>query len=137
METITNDSENIKKAGYSKIIIDFLGNPENEFLTRESMASDLLQIAKSTLYKLFSLDELQQIEIDGLALRRSKYSRQLVDVDKGMLKAAKKGKAEAAKLSYQRFEGWSEKHAHEHSGPGGGKIPVESSFEISFIDSKK
>lgn len=42
-------------------------------------------------------------------IRRRKYSSHLAEVDLALLKAAKEGNPAAAKLVYQRFEGWSEK----------------------------
>jgi hypothetical protein len=116
-------------------IIEYLGNPDNDFPNRETIASTVLEISKQALYKHFTLDELQEIEQEGLELRRTKYAAHLAQIDISLLKEAKKGKTDSAKLAYQRFENWSEKHNHEVTGKDGG--PIEAEFTVNFIKTKE
>lgn len=38
--------------------------------------------------------------------RRKKYASDMLDIDRAMVKEAKKGDVAAAKLAYERFDGW-------------------------------
>jgi uncharacterized protein YjcR len=40
------------------------------------------------------------------AKRREKYSKRTIEVDEAMFRAAKKGDVNAAKVWYERFDGW-------------------------------
>jgi len=108
-------------------MLTYLSNPDNEMPNREQMAS-IIGIKKATLYMHFTPQELSEIEAEGLAERRKKYAPHLTQVDLALLKKAKDGDAQAAKLAYQRFEQWSEKKQHEHSGPGGGPVEMHVNF---------
>ncbi len=110
-------------------IIGYLSEPDNDFPNREGLAS-VCGIGKATLYQHFTPDELSQIEQEGLDIRRTKYKRELSNIDKALIKKAEEGDAQAIKLAYQRFECWNEKSLHEHSGPNGG--PIETKFTIEF-----
>ena len=90
-------------------LIEFLSNPENDFCPRCHLA-EKIGIARQTMYKHFSAEELQDIEHEALELRRKRYSRHLAEVDQALLERAKTGDPSAVKLCYQRFENWSEKH---------------------------
>ena len=97
-------------------IIKYLSNPENDFPNRVTLATDVLGLANSQqLYATFTTEEIQEMENQGLEIRRSKYAPELAKVDKAMLKEAGEGDSKAAKLCYQRFEGWSEKKEIELS----------------------
>lgn len=98
------------KAEHEEKMLKYLSNPDNEFPTRVVLTTEVLGLATSQqLYKLFTLEELEEIEAKSLALRRSKYAPELSKVDKAMLRKASEGDSASAKLCYQRFEGWSEK----------------------------
>lgn len=104
------------KEKHEHAMLEYLINPDNEWLDREHLASDVCGITRQTLYTHFTPDELQALESKALEIRRTKYSAQLGKVDQSVLKQAAKGDTAAAKLAYQRFEGWSEKHDHTLKG---------------------
>jgi hypothetical protein len=96
-------------------LLKYLGNPENEFLTREKLSTEVLGYKTGEgIYKTLSPADLEAIDAEALEMRRSKYSRRMAEVDKGVLLAASAGDAKAAKLAYQRFEGWVEKTKTEN-----------------------
>jgi len=98
-------------------LLEFLGNPENEFYNRYNMAKKVLNFSKSvTLYRSFSPAELSEIEREALKIRRTKYSAEIAKVDKAILRRAQSGDVQAAKLCFQKFEGWSERRKVEHAG---------------------
>ena len=101
-------------------LIEYLGNPGNEFPTRLFMNSDVIGFKDPTrIYKLFTPDELCEIEREALTIRRKKYSPEIAKVDKELLKTAQDGDVAASKLCYQRFEDWGEKKKNEHTGKDG------------------
>lgn len=113
-------------------LLEYLGNPENDFCDRTTMAIKVLGYKdQANLYRCFTTDELAEIEQEALAIRRKKYSPEIAKVDKAMLKEAKAGNDKAAKLCYQRFEDWGEKKLTEHSGSLGMQIEV-----INYGDSE-
>lgn len=92
-------------------LLNYLGNPENEWLTRMKHSTEVLGFSQENqIHKVFSPDEIHGIEMEALELRRKKYSRLVNLVDMALLKCAAEGDVAAAKLIYQRFEGWTEKH---------------------------
>lgn len=97
-----------KKEQHRLKLIEYLGNPENEFLTRTSMAEKVLKISISTFYHHFRPSELDEIETQGLAIRRLKYSPELAKIDKALIDRAIDGDSKAIKLAYQKFENWME-----------------------------
>ena len=92
-------------------LLDHLGNPANEWPTRVFMNDFVLGYIKSKqyIYKIFTLEELQDIEIEALAMRRTKYSGGIAAADRALFKAALDGDVAAIKLCYQRFEDWGER----------------------------
>ena len=110
-----------RKKQYSEIIISYIGDPDNSFPTRTEIATKALELNDlPVLYKTFTPAELLDLERKGLDLRRSRYSRMLSNVDRAMISKAMTGDAQAARLCYQRFEGWSEKIALEANLFNGG-----------------
>jgi len=98
------------KDQYIEMMLKHLSDPENEFPTRVTLATEVLGMSKSQqLYAIFNVEELEEIEAKSLEIRRTKYAPELSKVDNALLKSASGGDARAAKLCYQRFEGWSEK----------------------------
>lgn len=99
-------------------LIEYLGNPENEFLDRIVLSQKVLGFKQENqIYKIFTPDEMCEIEKEALAIRRKKYSPEIAKVDKAMLKEAKAGNDKAAKLCYQRFEDWGEKKRVDFEKP--------------------
>ena len=106
-------------------LLEYLGNPENDFVNRVTQATVVLGFANVTqLYNTFTPDELSEIEAEALAIRRKKYSPHIASIDRAMIREANNGNDRAAKLCYQRFEDWGERK--EMSGPGG--KPVQFVF---------
>jgi len=104
-----------KKDQHTQTLLEYLGNPDNEFLGRMELATQILGYNDaSSMYRILTPDELTAIEKQALDIRRAKYSKLIAKVDIGLAKKAAAGDAQAAKLIYQRFENWSEKQRLEH-----------------------
>lgn len=112
-----------RRERHRRKLLEYLAYPDNPFPNRTEMAS-ICGIKKNTLYLHFTPDDLCELEAEALELRRKKYSVKLAAVDQAVLNRAAEGDPQAAKLAYQRFEGWSEKQQYEHSGPDGGPITL-------------
>ncbi len=107
-------------------IVEYLANPENDFPSREYLALDVLGMKhKQHLFRIFTGAELQEIEREALEIRRTKYAASIALVDKGLLRKAAEGDSAAAKLVYQRFDGWAETKKNEHTGKDGEAIKHE------------
>ena len=105
------------KEQYTAKLLEYCGNPENEFPSRTEMAVSVLGYANtSPFYKMFTPDDLCLIEREALEIRRTKYNPEIAKVDRALFKKAAEGDTQAAKLIYQRFEGWSERQIQEHVG---------------------
>jgi len=91
-------------------LLDYLGDPNNDFPNRKVMNDVVLGYDKSAqyIYKIFNVQELCEIEKEGLALRRTKYSPGIAKVDRALILKALEGDTAAIKLCYQRFEDWGE-----------------------------
>jgi len=88
-------------------LIEYLSNPDNEPLARCHLAVRVLKYKRhSSLYGLFTPSELSAIEREALDLRRQCYAAYLARIDRGLLDRAISGDPAAARLAYQRFEGW-------------------------------
>jgi hypothetical protein len=99
MSELTSTQERHK----AKLLI-YLGNPENEWLTRMKLSTEVLGFSQENqIHKVFSPDEIHAIEMEALELRRKKYSRLVNLVDMALLKKAAEGDTQAAKLVYQRI----------------------------------
>lgn len=95
-------------------LLEYLGNPENEFLSRINLSTDILGYKTGQyIHRLFTAEEIDEIEREALEIRRKKYASQLARVDSALLRQAKAGDTPAVKLAYQRFEGWVEKKRFE------------------------
>ena len=96
-------------------IVSYLGNPENEWLGRQRLTLEVLEYKNQTaIYQIFTVADLAEIEAEALAIRRKRLAGISVQVDAAVIKKAMDGDIAAAKLYYQRFEGWSEKQKVEH-----------------------
>lgn len=102
------------KEKYRLKILEIIGDPANAPCLRTELAQKL-GISQRNLYKAFRPEELDAIEEEALAVRRTQYSRYMVAVDRALLQKAAEGDVAACKLCYQRFEGWSEKQKREHA----------------------
>lgn len=91
-------------------LLEFLGNPSNDFLKPSELSVKALGYKDhSGIFKCFTREELSEIFAEALEMRRKRYARELAKVDSALLKKAQGGETSAAKLVYQKFEGWSEK----------------------------
>lgn len=114
-------------------LLEYLGNPENLFCNRLQMAVDVLEFkSPAYLYIVFTLDELNEIEAEALAIRRRKYSPEIAKVDKKLFQTAQGGDVPAAKLCYQRFEDWSERQRKEITSADGKDL----NWTVEIVDPK-
>jgi hypothetical protein len=94
-------------------IIEYIGDPTNEPPTRSQLAKAIGYKSLQGLYAAFTAAELSEIDKEALELRRTKYAADLAKIDDAVLRQAKAGDHQCAKLAYQRFEQWSERKIHE------------------------
>lgn len=115
-------------------LLEYMSDPNNDFPTREQMSLEILGFAqRQTINKVFSVEELHEIEQEALENRRRKYASILAKVDSALLERAQQGDPQAIKLVYQKFENWSEKQQHEHAGKGGGPMQEEKRVIVEFV----
>lgn len=87
-------------------LIEFIGNPENDFPDRTEMATSVLGFSQqSTLYRHFSSEELTEIERAGFEIRKGQTAKQRAQVYTALFNQAKKGNVQAAKEYLDRVEG--------------------------------
>ncbi len=95
-------------------LVEYLGNPNNDFRGRAFLSTHVLGYKNEhQIHRLFSGDEIHEIEREALEIRRKKYAFRLSRIDIALLNQATAGDVPAIKLSYQRFEDWSEKQRFE------------------------
>jgi hypothetical protein len=115
-EKLTMRKRYQSKEQHRENLLQYLGNPENEWPNRQRLSTEVMGFAhENGIYKVFDLDEIYDIEMAALDLRRKKYSRLVGLVDLALLKKAAEGDTAAAKLVYQRFENWNEKHSFDQN----------------------
>jgi len=91
-------------------LMRYLSDPENDWLDRKTLAIAVLGYKHSqSIWTVFTGAELDEIQREALDNRRKRYASMLARADMGILKAAAAGNPAAAKLAYQKFEGWTEK----------------------------
>ncbi len=90
-------------------LIEYLANPENEWPSKEKLSQEVLGKKYNYINRTWSPGEFQELIAEpALRLRRGRYAKDLAEVDRTLLRKAKEGNVQAAKLIYQRFEGWKE-----------------------------
>jgi hypothetical protein len=95
-------------------IVEYLSDPNNAFFPWARLCTEVFHYKSSRyFYKLFTPEERRKIEQEALAERRKSFSRISAAVDHGLARKAMSGEVAAAKLWYQRIEGWSEKQLHD------------------------
>ena len=88
-------------------LLEYFSNPANKWPNRSQMAKKVLGYKQTqSMYRIFTVDELAEIEKEGLKLRRQKYCGELAEIDKVMIREAKDGNVPAGRLCYERFEDW-------------------------------
>jgi len=106
-------------------LLQYLGNPENEWLPRIKLSTEVLGYTTTTaIHNMFTADELCEIDNEALALRRKKYASRISEVDRGMLSKALVD-PQAARLIYQRFEDWAPKQRLSAEFNGNVSLKVE------------
>ncbi|WP_027357834.1 hypothetical protein [Desulforegula conservatrix] len=106
MDTVIFKSEDSKKEKYKNELMEFWSILPPGELSRQEIARQALGISKQAMYKHFTPEELDEIEKQCLEIRRQRYSLKLMKVDDTVFRRAIAGNIPAAKLCYQRFEGW-------------------------------
>ena len=87
-------------------LLKYLSNPDNEWLPRCQLSTEVLGYKTTTaIYTTFTPEELHEIDAEALEIRRMRYSKALSKIDVALLARAQKADASAI-LAYQRFEGW-------------------------------
>jgi len=102
------------KIKHRETLLEYMSNPDNPILNRSDLGVKVLGFsAPPVLYQHFTPAEITEMEYEALAMRRQRYASQLAKVDKGLLERAATGDPAAAKLVFQRYEGWTEKQRSE------------------------
>lgn len=125
-----NQPKTLKENKRDKLL-EYLGNPLNEFPTRCEMSTAVLgHKTDNAIYRTFTPAELTEIESEALAIRRKKYAPELSKVDRAMLREASSGNHNAAKLCYQRFEDWQEGKSVDLKSSDGSMVQKPTRIEI-------
>lgn len=87
-------------------LLDFLGDPENEFVSRAELSMKVLGYSASeTIYRLLTPAELDDIESEAIEIRKARSARQRSHVYAALYRKAKSGNVPAAKEWLERIEG--------------------------------
>ena len=113
------------KERHRKRILDFLGNPDNDYPPRQDYAK-LCNFSIQRMYQVFPPAELQDIENEAYEIRKKNSTKQRSEVLKAMLAEAKSGNVSAANLFLERTEG---KVADKLQMSG----KVDSNLKIEFV----
>lgn len=82
-------------------LIELLLNPDNDQKEKQELAAEL-GVDRKTLWRWE-----KELDWDWIkAERRRLYAREIVELDKALLKKAKGGDTRAIEIGYQRFDGW-------------------------------
>ena len=82
-------------------LIELLLNPDNDHKQKQQIA-DELGVDRKTLWRWEKELDWEWIKAE----RRRLYSREIIELDKALLKKAKSGDVRAIEIGYQRFDGW-------------------------------
>ena len=87
-------------------LLEYLGNPENEFLGRNAYAVAVLGYKQPvSMYKVFSPTDLDEIEAEAFEIRKKRCVKQLTRIYGKLYQEAQKGSITAAKEFLNRVEG--------------------------------
>jgi hypothetical protein len=86
------------------------------------------------LFRIFTVAERREIELEALAIRRMHYTRASLGMDSALVRAGMAGDVAAIKLFYQRFENWNEKAKMEITGKDGAPIIPQHDFSALAED---
>ena len=111
-----------KKIANTEKLLNYLSDPDNEFLSRGQLSVDVLGYKQTqTIYKRFTLEELIKIEEEAQEERKRRTARPRAEVYTALLKLAKEGNVIAIKEYLDRTEGKVVTKL-EHTGADGGAI---------------
>lgn len=89
-------------------------------------ATELVGMKESRwFYRLLSKEEREEMEIISLELRRTRYAKEMAEIDTTLLDHAKAGSATHIKLAYQRFEGQLIAGGKEDAKKGKAKVTLQ------------
>ena len=87
-------------------LLEYLGNPENEFLGRNAYAVAVLGYKQPvSMYKKLSPAELDEIEAEAFEIRKKRCAKQRSHVYAKLYQEAQNGNVAAAKEFLDRVEG--------------------------------
>ena len=87
-------------------LLNYLSNPENEFMTRLRLSNEVLGYKNpNQLNAMFTAAEIQEIEDEALVLRKKRSARQRGNVLDAMYQKAVRGDVSAMKEYLDRTEG--------------------------------
>jgi len=120
-----------RKAAMKLKILAYLADPGRDWPTRDEIAKVVLGYTHNTgLYRHFDPGELAEIEAEGLRLRRTRYTGEMARIDQAVIRQACTGETQAARLAYQRLEGW--EPGERVNIQGGQVIEIVTRFEVSL-----
>ena len=94
------------KERYKAKIIEYIGNPENDFPSRTDIAITVLGFAKyQSLYNNYTAAELDEIEREAFEVRKARTVKQRAEIYTALHREAKAGNVQAAKEFLDRTEG--------------------------------
>lgn len=93
------------KEKHKQRMLEYWGNPENDFITRQEMYLTVLRVTRTTFYKHFPSAELFHVEAEASALRRVRSARQRTNVLAALYSKAKEGDVPAVREFLDRTEG--------------------------------
>ena len=133
-----NNNQRLTAKGRARLnIVEYLSNPDNEFLPWVKLCHDICGYANSRqLFELFTIEERREIEQSALAERRRNSAWQSAKVDEALFKKAIAGDVAAIKLWYQRIEGWSEKKQHEFTDKNGNPQRIGTTQILNISESR-
>jgi len=122
-----------KKTRHEENILQWLGDPEKDWLTREQLALRVCRYKNpQTIYGLFSPAELDKLEKEAFELRNQRTAGRRAMVYDAMYKSAIGGDVQAMKAYLDRTEGPVVKKI-EASGPNGGPIEMTDTVKAAKL----
>ena len=122
-----------KKTNNRFKILEYLSDPENEFLSRGELSITVLGYKQNrTIYRTFTPDELTEIEFQAFEERKRKSVRRRSKVYDAMYNEAIGGNVQAAKEFLDRTEGKVKEKADMTEQPA---QPVKVVIEV--VDGRK
>lgn len=93
------------KDKHKKKMLEYWGDPENDFINRITMHTDVLKISGPCFYKHFTPSEVQDIEFEAFELRKKHSTKDRARIYKALLRDGLAGDVAASKEYLNRTEG--------------------------------